>query len=217
MSESKRERLFTLAGLLVEQVSLDGDRVLVIARSSRSSAPCPCCGHRSYRFHSRYCRRLADLPAHGRRVELQVTVRRLRCDHTACARRIFAERLDPGAAARSRRTERLDGIVHHLGYALGGRPAQAVARRLLLPVSKETLLRTVRRRAPAVPVPRAIGIDDWAWRKGHRYGTLICDLERRSISDPATPRRSRQRPLALPGEPDVGTVADALLIFSGPG
>lgn len=116
---------------------------------------------------------------------MEVTVRRFRCGHTACAQRIFAERLDPGAAApRGRRTERLDGIVHHLGFALGGRPAQAVARRLLLPVSKDTLLRTVRRRAAAVPAaPRVIGIDDWAWRKGHRYGTLICDLERRAIID----------------------------------
>lgn len=68
--------------------------------------------------------------------------------------------------------------------ALGGRPAQAMARRLLLPVSMDTLLRTVRRRAqaPSAP-PRVIGVDEWAWRKGHRYGTLICDLERRAVLD----------------------------------
>ncbi|RAH95920.1 ISL3 family transposase [Acuticoccus sediminis] len=184
MSVSKRERQFTLAGLLVERVTLDGDGVLVSARSTSASASCPCCGRGARRVHSRYQRRLADLPAHGCRVEMVVTIRRFCCVNAACKRRIFAERLDPGAAAaRSRRTERLDGIVHHLGFALGGRPAQAVARRLLLPVSKDTLLRTVRRRAPAAPAPLAIGIDDWAWRKGHRYGTLICDLERRSIID----------------------------------
>ena len=185
MSVSKRERLFTLAGLLVERVTLNGDVVLVSARSTSASAPCPCCGWGARRVHSRYQRRLADLPAHGRRVEMVVTIRRFCCVNAACKRRIFAERLDPGAAAvRSRRTERLDSSVHHLEIALGGRPAQAVARRLLLPVSKDTLLRTVRRRALAVPTaPRAIGIDDWAWRKGHRYGTLICDLERRAIID----------------------------------
>jgi transposase len=49
----------------------------------------------------------------------------------------------------------------------------------MLPVSKDTLLRVVRRRSrpPADPL-RVIGIDDWAWRRNHRYGTLICDLER---------------------------------------
>ena len=185
MSVSRREQLFMLAGLLVENVTLAGDGVFVSARSTSGSASCPWCGRCARRVHSRYRRRLADLPAHGRRVEMVVTIRRFHCADAACERRIFAERLDPGAAAvRSRRTERLDGIVHHLGIALGGRPAQAVARRLLLPVSKDTLLRTVRRRAPAVPTaPRAIGIDDWAWRKGHRYGALICDLERRAIID----------------------------------
>lgn len=186
MSVSKRERLFTLAGLSVENVALDGDGVLVSARSTPASASCPSCGRCARRVHSRYQRRLADLPAHGRRVEMVVTIRRLYCADAACERRIFAERLDPGAAAvHSRRTERLDGIVHQLGIALGRRPAQAVARRPLLPVSKDMLLRTIRRRAPAVPTapPRAVGIDDWAWWKGHRYGTLICDLERRAIID----------------------------------
>jgi hypothetical protein len=114
-------------------------------------------------------------------MEILITARRFRCPHADCARRIFAERLDPAAtAAHGRRTSRLDGVVHHLGVALGGRPAQAIARRFLLPVGNDTLLRTVRRRAPAAPsAPRVIRIDDWAWRKGHRYGTLICDLERR--------------------------------------
>ena len=48
-------------------------------------------------------------------------------------------------------------------------------------VSNDTLLRMVRRRGPrAFPPPAIVGIDDWAWRRNHRYGTLICDLERRA-------------------------------------
>lgn len=187
---SKRERLFTLAGPVVEIITLDGDRVRVSARSSAVSASCPCCGRASRRVHSRQLRRLADLPAHGRRVEMMVTARRFRRPRADCARRIYAERLDPGTtAAHGRRTSRLDGVVHPLGVALGGRPAQAIARRLPLPVSDDTLLGTVRRGAPATPsAPRAIGIDDWAWRKGHRHGKLICGLERRKVIDPLPDR-----------------------------
>lgn len=209
MSVSKRERLFTLAGLVVESIALDGDRVRVSARSSAVSASCPCCGRASRRVHSRHLRRLADLPAHGRRVEMMITARRFRCPQTDCARRIFAERLDPGAAAaHGRRTSRLDGVVHHLGVALGGRPAQAIARRLLLPVSNDTLLRTVRRRAPATPSsPRVIGIDDWAWRKGHRFGTLICDLERREIIDLLPDREPATVAAWLASRPSVEIIA----------
>lgn len=85
-------------------------------------------------------------------------------------------------AERSRRTSRLECLVHHLGLALGGRPAAGFARRLMVPVSNDTLLRVVRRRA-GLPYDRlnVIGIDDWAWRRNHRYGTIVCDLERRRI------------------------------------
>ena len=85
----------------------------------------------------------------------------------------------------ARRTARLDGILHHLGVALGGRPAARLARQVKLPVSRDTLLRVVRRRAlpPLTGALQVVGIDDFAWKRGQRYGTIICDLERRRIVD----------------------------------
>ena len=72
------------------------------------------------------------------------------------------------------------GPSHHLGLALGGRWAAGFARRLMVPVSNDTFLRVVRRRrSPVHPRPCVVGIDDWAWKGNHRYGTIICDLERR--------------------------------------
>jgi transposase len=142
-------------------------------------------GRQSEQVHSRYERRLLDLPSHGRAVQMRVAARRFRCAEPSCPRRIFAEPLGDAVASRSaRRTSRLEAIVHHLGVALGGRPAAALAQRLMLPVSKDTLLRFVRRLATRDgSISCVIGIDDWAWKRGQRYGSIICDLEQRRIID----------------------------------
>ncbi len=178
-------RSLSPAGLLIKDVEIGSDRILITARCRANVGRCPDCGRSSDRLHSRYERRLLDLPSHGRTVQMRVAVRRFRCAEPSCQRRIFAEPLGDAVAGRSaRRTSRLEAIVHHLGIALGGRPAAALARRLMLPVSKDTLLRAVRRHAAGDSSSlHVIGIDDWAWKRGQRYGSIICDLERRRVVD----------------------------------
>jgi transposase len=123
---------------------------------------------------------LNDLPIGGRRVQLVVHARRYFCDTASCRRSTFAERFEGVVAPMARRTRRLDEIVFCLAIALGGRPAAALARRIEIQVSNDTLLRAIRRRGSSEPIPPSvIGIDDWAWRRNFRYGTLVCDLERR--------------------------------------
>ena len=168
-------------GFVVESAAFESAAALIVVRAAGGASACPGCGTRSVRVHSRYHRRVSDLPIAGRPVRLLVMARRFYCDAVLCGRRIFAERFDDSLLApRARRTARLDHLVHHLGLALGGRPAASFARRLMLPVSNDTLLRVVRRRgSPRIVPPTVIGIDDWAWRRNQRYGTIICDLERR--------------------------------------
>src|SRR5271155_3471204 len=138
-----------------------------------------------------------------------VVARRFRCDTVLCGRRIFTERFSDGVLAPwARRTGRLDYVVHHLGLALGGRPAASFARRLMLPVSNDTLLRVVRRRGcPAFTPPTVIGIDDWAWRRNQRYGTIICDLERRRPISLLPDREPATAQAWLPEQPQNPIVA----------
>lgn len=167
-------------GFVVESAVKDDSGFTMAIRAATIICRCPACGGVCRRVHSHYQRRLADLPAAGVRIALILRVRRFFCDAEACARRIFAERFE-AVEPRARRTSRLDDVVHCLAIALGGRPAASLSRRLNVDVSNDTLLRMVRRRGPrAFPPPAIVGIDDWAWRRNHRYGTLICDLERRA-------------------------------------
>src|SRR3984957_12016506 len=192
-------------GLIVESVAQLDDSILVTARSAIQVASCPLCGSPSRRVHSRYVREVLDLPCSGRSVRLRVVIRRYRCDTQHCRRRIFAERFDRTVLlVRSRRTSRLDCIVHHLGLALGGRPAASFAKRLMLPVSNDTVLRVVRARAcPRTEPLNVVGIDDWAFRRNHSYGTIVCDLERRRIVTLLPDREMATVEAWLAGHPDI--------------
>ena len=174
------------AGLTVVQVLPSSDRVTIVARPLAETALCPDCGAPSRRLHSRYGRRLFDLTCHGRPVALQVQARRFRCLVSTCPRQTFAERLNGVAALAARRTERLGGVQRCLGLALGGCPGSRLAERLAMPVSADTLRRmVVRATAEAQPsrTPRVLAVDDWAWKRGHRYGTILVDLERNDVVD----------------------------------
>ena len=197
------------AGFNVDRTAAEADRVVIWVRAKAHDCACPDCGERSRRVRSRYWRRPTGLPLGGRRVELRVMVRRFQCDAVLCPRRIFAERFADGALAPlARRTERLDHIVHHLGLALGGRPAAAFAARLMTPVSNDTLLRVVRRRArPPADRLAVIGIDDFAWRRNHRYGTIVCDLERRRTVALLANREQATAEDWLRGHPGITVVA----------
>lgn len=170
-------------GLAIESFARIEEALVMTVRAKAGDGICPLCQSASRRVHSRYVRQVSDLPSSGHSVHLRLVTRRFFCDATHCRRRIFAERFGEAVLpVRSRRTARLECIVHHLGLALGGRPAAGFARRLLVPVSNDTLLRVVRRRALPRTEPLTVaGIDDWAFRRNHRYGSIVCDLERRRI------------------------------------
>ena len=167
-----------LPDLLIEHVDI-ADEITLILRTTSPTASCPTCGTSSTRVQSRYRRTLHDLPSAGRPVHLIVHLRRFFCKKSTCVQKIFTERLPELCRPHAQRTIRLQEALCQLGLRVGGQAGTDVGSELGISGSRDTILRLVRRsQEPATSEPRIIGLDDWAYKRRLRYGTLICDLER---------------------------------------
>ncbi|MGY8681868.1 ISL3 family transposase [Bradyrhizobium sp. UFLA05-153] len=194
--------------LSIVQILPQADKVVLVARSKSAVSFCPGCGRQTRRVHSHYVRRLADLPWQGRAVEIRLHARRFRCANSQCSRRIFTERLPETVRPKARRTCRLGKSQLAIGFAVGGEPGARLSRRLAMPASGDTLLRMIRSAELRSPeAPRVIGIDDWAWRKGLRYGTIICDIERNRVIDLLPDRNADTVATWLGRHPGIEVVA----------
>lgn len=106
------------------------------------------------------------------------------CNHATCSRRIFAERLGEALPAFARRTNRLAKTLCAIAFAAGGEGGARLAHAQAMPASPRTLLRKLSFSPPsATSPPRVVGIDEWAWKKGRSYGTIVVDLERKQPID----------------------------------
>lgn len=205
--------MFSLGeGLVVERVEQEATTLTVFVVSTSLAAKCPLCQEPSDHLHSHYHRVVADLPCGGRQVRLILVVRKFRCKTSTCLRKVFAERFAPLVEPWARQTTRLIEALQAIGLATCGEGGARLAAKLSHPTSPTTLLRRIMA-LPTEPVEtvRELGSDDFSFRRGRRFGTLLVGLERHQILDLLPDRTSataaawmRASPGDQAGEPGPG-------------
>jgi len=167
-----------LPGFKITEIENTPEKLVIAAQSARRSATCTNCGMQSGHYHSSYTRLMRNPPIGMKPVWLAIQVRRFRCRNARCQQKTFAEQFPDLVGRRRRHTYRLMTHLAQIGLATGGEAGVRLAKILAMHTSPATIIRLVRQLdTPVTKPPRIIGIDDWAFRKGRKYGTIIIDHE----------------------------------------
>ncbi len=166
----------------LDSIEVHEQTVLVHLHTTSLTARCPRCGTAGSRVHSRYQRTVADLAFGGRSLALKLLVRKWICPEALCSQHIFAERFPELVQHYARMTDRLIKALQSTGVLTNGADAAQIASSFGMPTTAKTIIRRVLQ----LPLPsegsvHQVGVDEWAWKKGHRYGTILVDLEKRRV------------------------------------
>ena len=192
----------------MDSIEVCEQTVIVYLHATAAGAACPECGTAGSRVHSRYQRTIADLAFGGRKLVLKLLVRKWICPEASCSRHIFAERFPELVQRYARLTDRLIKALQSAGVITNGADAALIAESFGVPTTAKNIIRRVLQ----LPLPsegsvRKVGIDEWAWKKGQRYGTILVDLEKRRVVQLLAERSAETSQAWLRKHPEIDLVS----------
>lgn len=171
-------------GLEILTVSATEQELSIRVTSNRLTALCPRCGASSSKVHSYYRRKPLELPSAGQTLRLELVVKKFFCRKPTCTQKIFAERFPGFLEPNSRLTTRLRIVVQSIAGAFNAQGGARLGNHLGIHLSRMTYIRSLLGISfPPVDRVKRVGIDDFAWKRGKSYGTVVVDLATHAIID----------------------------------
>ena len=195
-------------GLCITEISHDETGLLIKVLSEQADACCPLCSQKSDAVHSRSQRRLKDVPSGGQAVRLSLTVRKFFCHTPECKRNIFTERLPTFVVPWAQMTLRLVAILQAIGLSTSGSLGARLAHRLGVKTSWMTILRRIMKLAtPAATTVTVLGVDDFSFKRGRRFGTILVDLIAHQVIDLLPERAVESAAAWIKNHPEIEYVS----------
>ena len=163
--------------LKITKIEEEAAQIKIMLKSQKHSHGCPKCGHEAQVYHATYIRSVQDLPIFQKNVRLNIKAYDYYCKNEDCEVVSFAEDYGDFIGRSDRMTDRLEHFIQTLALETNCEGAAAICKELGIRTSGDTIIRILRKLcdAPAAKCGEVIGVDDFAYRKGQTYCTVICD------------------------------------------
>lgn len=164
--------------LKIVDIGQQKDKIVIRMKSISKTCSCPKCNCTTNKYHGMYHRKVQDLPILGKRVQLEIASHEYECINDGCEVTSFAETFSGFLNTYSRMTERCADFICTLTLETSCEGCARICHTLGIKVSGDTVIRLLLKRYDSFPAPEAgdvIGVDDFAYKKRHTYGTIIVD------------------------------------------
>ena len=172
------ENFYPKEYLQVTGMHQEADKIIIRMKANVSNCICPKCSHMTTKYHGTYVRKVQDLPILGKTVMLEITAHEYNCTNNECTTSTITDDFNGFLNSYSRMTERCADFICTLALETSCEGCARICQKLGIHISGDTVIRLLLKRYEALPDPvvsNVIGVDDFAYKKRHTYGTIIVD------------------------------------------